>query len=60
MDGKQEEMLARMREDINSGQAEIRSTFVEWLMNLKDGRKETTAWNEATETEPDPGMMQSI
>jgi hypothetical protein len=29
MDGKQEEMLARMREDINSGQAEIRSTFVE-------------------------------
>jgi hypothetical protein len=29
-------------------------------MDLKDGRKETTACNEATETKHDPGMMQSI
>jgi hypothetical protein len=29
-------------------------------MDLKDGRKETTACQEATETEPDPQMMQSI
>jgi hypothetical protein len=28
-------------------------------MDLKGGRKETTAWNESTETEPDPGIMQS-
>jgi hypothetical protein len=59
-DGKQEEMLARMREDIKSGQAEMRSTLDVWLMDLKDGRKETTACNGATETEPNPGIMQSI
>jgi hypothetical protein len=53
-------MLARMREDIKSGQAEMRSTLDEWLMDLMDGRKETTACQEATETEPDPRMMQSI
>jgi hypothetical protein len=59
-DGKQEEMLARMREEIKSGQAEMRSTLDEWLMNLKNGRKDTTACNEATETKLDPGLMQSI
>jgi hypothetical protein len=58
--GKQEEMLARMREDIKYGQAEMRSTLDEWLMDLKDGRKETTACSEATETKLDPGSMQSI
>jgi hypothetical protein len=51
--------LKEMREEIKSGQAEIRCTLDEWLMNLKDGRKETTACNEVTETEPNPGMMQS-
>jgi hypothetical protein len=29
-------------------------------MDLKDGRKETTACQEVTETEPNTGMMQSI
>jgi hypothetical protein len=38
----------------------MRSTFDEWLMDLKDGRKETTACNKATETKLDPGLMQSI
>jgi hypothetical protein len=55
----QEEILARMREDIISGQAEMRSIFDPWLTDLKDGRKETTACQEATETEPNPGMMRS-
>jgi hypothetical protein len=59
-DGKLEEMLARIREEIKSGQAEMTSTLDEWLMDLKDCRKETTACQEATETEPDPRMMQSI
>jgi hypothetical protein len=56
MDGKQEEMLARMREDIKSGQAEMRSTICAFRSELD----ETTACQEATETEPDPRMMQSI
>jgi hypothetical protein len=51
-------MLARMREEIKSGQAEMRSTLDDWLIDLKDGRKETTACDEATETELDTGMMQ--
>jgi hypothetical protein len=38
----------------------MRSTLDEWLMDLKDGQKETTACNEATGTKLDPGMMQSI
>jgi hypothetical protein len=53
-------MLARMREEIKSSQAEMRYTLDEWLMDLKDGRNVTTASNEGTETEPDPRMMQSI
>jgi hypothetical protein len=63
---KQEEILAekkrqnKMREDIKCGQAEMRSTLDEWLMDLKDGRKETTACNVVTETEPDPRMMHSV
>jgi hypothetical protein len=57
---KERHDLKEMREEIKSGQAEMRSTIDEWLMYLKDGRKETTACNKATETEPDPGMMQSI
>jgi hypothetical protein len=49
-----------MQEEIKSGQAEMRSTLDEWLMDLKDGRKETTTWNKATETKLDPGLMQTI
>jgi hypothetical protein len=49
-----------MGEEIKSGQAQMRSTLDEWLMDMKDGRKETTACNEATETKLDPGLMQSI
>jgi hypothetical protein len=43
----QAEILARMREDIKSGQAEMRSILDAWLTNLKDGRKETTACQQA-------------
>jgi hypothetical protein len=53
-------MLARMREEIKSSQAEMRSALHEWFMDLKDGRNVTTTCNEATETEPDPRMMQYI
>jgi hypothetical protein len=49
-----------MREEIKSGQAEVRATIYEWLMDLKGGRKETTACNEATETKLNQGLMQSI
>jgi hypothetical protein len=45
------EMLARMR-DIKSGQAEMKSILDAWLTDLKVGRKEATACQEATETEP--------
>jgi hypothetical protein len=44
-DNTQERMdvnLKEMREEIKSGQAEMRSTLDVWLMDLKDGRKETT------------------
>jgi hypothetical protein len=58
--GKQEEMLARIREKIESAQAEMRSIRDEWLMDLKDGQKETTACNGETEIKLDPGLMQSI
>jgi hypothetical protein len=37
----------------------MRTTLDEWLMDLNDGRKETTACNGATETKPHPGIMQS-
>jgi hypothetical protein len=37
----------------------MRSTLDEWLMDLKDGRKETTACNGATKTKLNPGLMQS-
>jgi hypothetical protein len=56
-DGKQEEMLARMREENKSCQAEMRFTLHEWLMDLKDGRKGTTACNAATEPKLNPGLM---
>jgi hypothetical protein len=63
-----------MREEIASGQAEMRSTAYAMQSELKEtiqhGMKagiqlvwseldETTACNEATETKPDPGKMQS-
>jgi hypothetical protein len=60
MNANQEEKLARMREGIKSGQAEMKPILDAWLMDVKDGRKETTACQEATETEPNPGMLQSI
>jgi hypothetical protein len=73
MDGKQEQMLARMREEIKSGQAEMRSTICAVGSELKDTIQrvmratiqpvrseidETTACNKARETKPDPGRMQ--
>jgi hypothetical protein len=74
VDSKLEEMLARMGEDIKSGQAEMRSTAcairseLEAIQHeiraviqpIQSELDETTACNEATETEPDPGMMQSV
>jgi hypothetical protein len=36
------------------------STLDKWLMDLKDGRKETTTCKETTETKLNPGLMQSI
>jgi hypothetical protein len=70
MDYKQEEILARMREDIMTGQAEMRSTVcaiqpelketIQRVMGAAIQSDETAACNEATVTEPDPGMMQSI
>jgi hypothetical protein len=36
----------------------MRFTLDEWLMDLKDGQKETTACNEGTETKLNPGLMQ--
>jgi hypothetical protein len=75
MDGKQEEMLARMREDIKSGQAEMRSPMCAFRSELKETIQramrvtiqsvrselvETTACEEAAETDPGPGFMQSI
>jgi hypothetical protein len=68
-------MLARMRKDVKCGQAEMRSTVCAMRSKLKEtiqhGTKaviqpirseldETTARSEATETKPDPGLMQSI
>jgi hypothetical protein len=38
----------------------MRSTLDEWLMDLKDDQKETTACNEVKETKLDPGSIQSI
>jgi hypothetical protein len=68
---KQEEMLVemsatmdrnlkKMREEIKSDQPEMRSILDPCLMGVKDGRKETTACQEATKTEPNTGMMQPI
>jgi hypothetical protein len=74
-DRNQEEMLARMRENIKSSQAEMRSTVCSMrseleqtiqhgmnsvIQHIRSGLDETTACNEATETEPDPGTKQSI
>jgi hypothetical protein len=64
-----------MKEEIKSGQVEMRSTVCAMRSELEEaiqhGMKavkqsirseldETTACNEATETEPDPGVRQSI
>jgi hypothetical protein len=67
--------LNEMREEIKSGQAEMRSIICTFWSELKDTIQhemraaiqsvqseldETTTCREATETEPNPGMMQSI
>jgi hypothetical protein len=67
--------LKDLREEIKSGQAEMRSTIYAYWSELKETIQhemkavirpiraeldETSACNRATETEPDPGMMQSI
>jgi hypothetical protein len=49
------EMIAKM----DGNQAEMRSIFHACLTDLKDGRNETTACSEATETKPDSRLMQS-
>jgi vacuolar-type H+-ATPase subunit E/Vma4 len=65
--GKQEEILARMRKDIKSSQAEIRSAICAMLSELESIQREmraviqpvrseldeTTACSKATKTEPD-------
>jgi hypothetical protein len=65
-------MNSSLREEIKSGQSQIRSTvsaFQEktdaWIADMKDGRKERTACQEATEANPEkmelnPEMMQSV
>jgi hypothetical protein len=53
-------MMEEMNAKMDGNQAEMRSTLDEWLMDLKDGREETTTCQEVTETEPDSRMMQSI
>jgi hypothetical protein len=73
-DDKQEEMPARMLEDIKSSRVEMRSILCTFRSELKETIHrqmreallcvqsefdETTTSREATETEPDPGMMQS-
>jgi hypothetical protein len=67
--------LNEMREEIKSGQAEMRSTICAFRSELKETihhemkaviqpirpeLDEPTACNGATETEPDPGLMQSV
>jgi hemerythrin-like domain-containing protein len=66
--------LNKMREEIKSGQAEMRSTICAFWSELKQTIQhemeaiiqpiqseldEKTACNEMTETEPNPGMTQS-
>jgi hypothetical protein len=73
-DGKQKEMQARMGEDIKSNQAERRSTMCairsvskETLRHemkaviqpIRSNVDEKIAYSEATETKPDPRLMQS-
>jgi hypothetical protein len=64
-----------MWEEIKSGKAEMRFTICAFLSEMEETIQremraviqparseldETTAWNKATETEPDPRMMQPI
>jgi hypothetical protein len=54
-----------IREEMKSGQTHMRSRVDAWTTDMKDGRKEMTAYNEATEadtekTEPGPGMRQFV
>jgi hypothetical protein len=73
--GKHREDLKEMREEFKSGQTEMIFTVCAMRSELKETIQhrmkavlqpirtesdETTACNGATETEPDPGMMQSI
>jgi hypothetical protein len=53
-------MMAEMNAEMDGNQAETRSKFDAWLMDVKDSQNETIACNEATEIKPNPEMMQSI
>jgi hypothetical protein len=44
---------------MKSAHEDMRSIIDEWMTDIKDARKETTACNEAKKTEQDPEMMQS-
>jgi hypothetical protein len=49
MDANQERTNASLREEIQSGQAKMRSILDVWIVDMKDGRKETMASQETTE-----------
>jgi hypothetical protein len=72
---KDQEDLKEMKDEIKAGQAEMRSTVCAMRSELEEiiqreleaviqsiwaELDESTTCNGATETEPDPGMMQSI
>jgi hypothetical protein len=72
---KYREDLKEMRDEIKSGQAEMKSTVCAMRPELEETIQremraviqpirsefdDTTSFNEATETKPDPGRMQSI
>jgi hypothetical protein len=57
--------LEKIREEIKSGQEEIRSIFIDWIADMKVVRLETNACLEETEAytekiQPDSRMMQSL
>jgi hypothetical protein len=53
-------MMTEMKAMVDGNEAKTRSIFDAWLTDLKDGRNEPTTCREATETEPNPGMVQSL
>jgi uncharacterized coiled-coil protein SlyX len=52
--------MEAIRTKMDNNQAEMRSVTDEWMTDMKDARKETTACNEAKKTVPDPEMIQSV